>query len=132
MRDPQMRNVESLIKELYPSLDRHNTAFECVAVACVAALYTGPNINKLVAFTGYLRKTVTDVAGRMRASGLWENGIAHSADIWAGEELKLTGLLLIGEVAKGRLIARRRTDGVWVYSDPTIYGHWQRRLPFAG
>ena len=61
----------------------------------------------------------------MHVSGLWENGIAHDEDMWAGDDLKVLGLWLIGEVAKGRFIARRRPDGIWEYRDPTLFGNWE-------
>jgi hypothetical protein len=78
-------------------------------------LYTGPDINALVAFTGYLRKVITDVSGRMRAAGLWEADFVHDEDLWEGEELRLAGLVLNGLVASGQLVASRRADGQWLY-----------------
>lgn len=130
MRDTRMGKIERLVRAVDPHLDRYEPAFQRVAVAFVAALYTGSDVRSLVRFTGYLEKTVTDVRTRMRASGLWEKGVVHDEDLWSGKELKPSGLWLTGEVAKGRLIARRRADGVWVYSDPILFGQWQGRLPF--
>jgi hypothetical protein len=126
-----MVDIERLVQRYDPNLDRHDPAFQSVAVA-FAAFYTGPHVRALVRFTGYLEKTVTDVKNRMRASGLWEKGIVHDEDIWRDAETEPNpcGLALMGLVAQGEFIASRRADGTWLYSVPPPPGGWQMRLPF--
>lgn len=133
MRDKRMADIERLVRNYDPTLDRHDPAFECVAVAFVALFYTGPEVRALVRFTGYLEKTVTDVKNRMCASGLWERGIVHDEDIWSGTEMGADpcGLAVMALVAQGRFIARRRADGTWLYSVPPPPGGGQMQLPFV-
>ena len=79
MRDQRrMRILEDDILRMDPALERHDPDLQTTVAILAAAYVTGPDIDRLVGFTGYLRKFITGISRRMHAAALWENGIAQS------------------------------------------------------
>ncbi len=112
MRDQRrMRILEDDILRMDPALERHDPDLQTTVAILAAAYVTGPDIDRLVGFTGYLRKFITDISRRMHAAGLWENGIAHSEHLMVDNERRKLAVFSDSMVASGECMARRRRDG---------------------
>ena len=106
--------IKEEIQRLDPALSRDDLGFHTAVVLLPAVLVVGPDIDRLVAFTGYSRSFVADISRRMHESGLWANGEVN-ADHWFEGDKVTAGLWVDCLVAEGLLVARRREDGQWEY-----------------
>jgi hypothetical protein len=117
MRDQrQMRILEDKILRMDPLLDRHDIDVQLAIVVVAAAFITGPDVDRLINFTGYLRKFVTDISQRMHAAGRWENGIAHSEHYLVNEQLNPVPVFLDCLVAEGSAVVCGMRNGEAVYA----------------
>ncbi len=84
-------------------------------VVMVAALFVGPDVEKIVRVTGYSREYVAEVAERLRASHLW-NGEALDYGDWSDSSKGALRHALDLEVAQGIVVRTNQTrDGEYVY-----------------
>ena len=85
MRNPAMKSIEAYVRRLDPSFQRHDSTFEFMVIALVAAAITGPDVDAIIAFTGYLRGEVERTANQLIAAGLWQDGVVITdAELLAG------------------------------------------------
>lgn len=94
--------------------DQDDPSFKTDVVLVAAAFGVGPDIEGLVAFTGYSRNFVSDISCRMHDSGLWSNSEV-SFDHWFQGEYDWTfSLALDSLVGEGHMVARSCHQG-WDY-----------------
>ncbi len=84
-------------------------------VVLVAALFVGPDEEKIVRVTGYSRDYVAEVAERLRVSRLWSAEGLDYGD-WSDSPKGAVHYALDLAVAQGIVVRTdRKRDGDWVY-----------------
>jgi len=99
-------------------LARHYAAEESdlrATVVMVAALFVGPNEEKIVRLTGYSRQYVAEVAERLRVSRLWSAEALDYGD-WSNSHKGAVQYALDLAVAQGIVVrTNQKRDGEYVY-----------------
>lgn len=96
-----LRKVKNEIRRMDPNCG-DGEDFK-TAVVLLSSLETGPDSDALATFTGYPRKFVREIGGRLRDSGIWKNGKVYAGD-WFDKD---GGLAFWLDVAVGRGFMRR-------------------------
>jgi hypothetical protein len=99
--------VSRAVLEIQDSNDE-NDPLTRAAMVLVGAAFVGPNVDRLVQLTGYPLEYVDQIATRLRASDLWQDGTLNY-DPWDDEEKGFVAFILDLEVASGRFVRKGRT-----------------------
>jgi hypothetical protein len=116
------KTLDAIVEEVrrvnpYLFFDESDTCI--VRVLLAAAFFVGPDIDRLVSFTGYSRELISDISCRMNDSGLW-TGATACVEHWFDGNLEWTehGLQLDCCVAAGDMVAcHYGMDEAWTYRD---------------
>jgi hypothetical protein len=107
MKRKTFEEVIQKAKQMNSGLD-DDLGAPVAAVLIAAAFFVGPDIERLVKFTGYSRDLVSDISCHMHDSGLWANDEVF-VEHWFNEQLEweLEGLSPDHSVAMGCMVASR-------------------------
>lgn len=116
MKGKTVDEIKAEVQRVNPFVGEDEPDSQIVTVLLAASFFVGPDIDRLVGFTGYPRNFVADTSCRMQDSGLWADGetfIEH----WFDDELQWTelGLAQDCDVADGSQVARRDGEEIWAY-----------------
>jgi hypothetical protein len=117
MTNKTLDEIEDEVRRVNPFVAKDEQDSRVLRVLLTAAFFVGPDIERLVSFTGYSRSFIADVACRMHDSGLWADGEARAGH-WFDDKLKWTEFGLVQDclVADGMMVASRDGEhGTWVY-----------------
>jgi hypothetical protein len=105
MKGKTLDEIEAEAKQASPFMAQDEQESEVVRVLLVAAFFVGPNIDRLVSFTGYSRDFIAEISIRMHDSGLWADGEACIGH-WFDDEFEWTELGLRQDclVASGDMV----------------------------
>jgi hypothetical protein len=108
MKSKTFQEVSQKAKQMNSGLFEDNLGAQVAAVLLAAAFFVGPDIDRLVDFTGHPRSLVSDISCRMHDSGLWASGEVF-VEHWFNEQLEweLEGLSADCSVATGCMVAWR-------------------------
>jgi hypothetical protein len=107
--------IKKEFRRLDPNVQENERGFEICIVLIAAAFVIGPNIERLVSFTGYSQTLVADISRRMHDAGIWTSDEIDT-DHWFNADDKWSiGLWIHCLVAEGLLVTRRQADGKWEY-----------------
>ena len=105
MKGKTLDEMEDEAKRASPFMAQDEQESQFVRVLLAAAFFVGPNIDRLVSFTGYSRNFIAEISVRMHDSGLWADGdvcVRH----WFDDEFEWTefGLRQDCLVASGYMV----------------------------
>jgi hypothetical protein len=108
-------DLKKLIRELDPEMNPESADFRTAAILLAAAYLVGPDVDRLVQFTGYSRTFVADIAQRMRAYGLWSDDGVRTDHWWNGDQIAVAFWLdcLVGD---GQIYMEHAKDGEELYT----------------
>jgi hypothetical protein len=106
--------IKEEISRMDPELETDEHAFQVAVVLMAAAFVTGPNTQRLSAFTGYPASMIADISKRMHQARLWESGTVKT-DHWFDGDNWTVGLTLDRFVAEGMCVTKLRKDGELEY-----------------
>lgn len=112
----KLEEIKSIVSELDPDLDPGGPEFRTAVIVMAAAVVVGPQVDRLVQFTGYSVMFVADIAQRMRAHGLWSD---HEvcADYRLDDDRGKGEFFLHCLVAEGVMQVNRTEDGKVLFSE---------------
>jgi hypothetical protein len=115
MEDLTLEQIKSEVRHLDPALKEDHPAFSTAVVLIAAAFAVGPEIDELVLFTGYPEAIISEIARRMRASGLWSEQGVETEHWFRGDDSWTAGIWADALVAQIFFEVRRGDDGVLKY-----------------
>lgn len=103
-----LQEIKQNAKQMNSGLFEDELGAQVGAVLIAAAFFVGPDIDRLVEFTGCSRRLVGDISCRMHDSGLWVNGDVF-VEHWFDDSFEwlLDGLAEDSSVALGCMVAWR-------------------------
>jgi hypothetical protein len=109
--------IKKEVEKLDPALAgaENDEAYQVAVILLSAAFVEGPNVDRLVKFTGYSRDFIADISRRMHGSGLWENGFVHDDHWFRGDRYATMIFWTDTFVATGQIVVKRSADGQFLY-----------------
>ena len=109
--------IEGEVVKLDPALkgERDDETFQTAVVLLAAAFVVGPDIDSLVAFTGYSGDFIAGISHNMRASGFWEGNVVNANHWFRADCLEPLIFWTDTLVATGQVAAKRSEDGQLMY-----------------
>jgi hypothetical protein len=89
MKGKTLNEIEDEARRAVAFLSQDEEELKSVRVLLASAFFVGPDIDRLVSFTGYSRNFIAEISVRMHDSGLWADGevcVGH----WFDNEFKWT------------------------------------------
>jgi len=115
-RNKTLEEIKDEILKVYPFGGREIVDSNEANVLLSAAFFVGPDMARLVNFTGCPQNVVGDISCRMQDSALWWNGEV-SMEHWFDDNLswKYDSFEQDCSVATGDRVASRTEEGKWEY-----------------
>ncbi len=97
-------------------------------VVVISALEVGPDVDRLVEYTGYVKDFIEAISHRMRAARLWIGDLVDDREWRDKDEELLLDIFRHASVAQGSLLREVNENGGCAYFDAETRqpeGEWQ-------